>query len=239
MQAVAYMRVSTEGQRASGLGLEAQREAIYRYSRSLGIHPSSETIVSYIDRISGRAEKRKVLSQALDHARLLRVPLIFAKVDRLTRRARLLHELLDSGVELHFCDAPQASGPQGRFMLHTMANVAELEAAMISQRTKDALAAYKARGGTLGGLRAHDAASAAEAHKRLAHASQQATEARLKAADAFASRVMPQIAYARSLGASTLSQIADALNNRRIPTSRGKAWDAEAVRRVIKRVEGA
>jgi DNA invertase Pin-like site-specific DNA recombinase len=86
-------------------------------------------------------------------ARLHRVPIIVAKVDRLTRSVAFLSRLLEAGVDVRFADLPQIEGPTGRFMLQQMASVAELEAGLISSRTKAALAAAKARGVKLGGNR--------------------------------------------------------------------------------------
>ncbi len=86
-------------------------------------------------------------------ARLHRVPLVVAKVDRLTRSLAFLTRLIEAGVDVRFCDMPKIEGPAGRFMLQQMASVAELEAGMTSKRTKDALAAAKARGVKLGGVR--------------------------------------------------------------------------------------
>ena len=146
MKTVCYYRVSTSRQGASGLGLAAQREAVAQH---LG-HGATIT-AEYTETESGRRDDRPELRKALDHARRSGAVLCVAKLDRLARSARFLLEILDSGVEVRFCDMPQLSGPQGRFMLASMANVAELEAGLISQRTKDALAACKAKGVKLGG----------------------------------------------------------------------------------------
>jgi DNA invertase Pin-like site-specific DNA recombinase len=102
---------------------------------------------------SGRTSDRPKLDAALKAARIRRCPVIVAKVDRLTRSVGFLHRLLDANVDVRFADLPQIEGATGRFMLTQMAAVAELEAGMISARTKAALAAAKARGKKLGGDR--------------------------------------------------------------------------------------
>ena len=147
---VCYYRVSTAKQGASGLGLDAQRAAVRTY-----LNGGKWQIVSEHTEVeSGRVSDRPALAEALAAARLHCVPLVVAKVDRLTRSLGFLTRLLEAGVDVRFCDLPQIEGlPTGRFMLQQMASVAELEAGMISARTKAALQAAKARGKVLGGNR--------------------------------------------------------------------------------------
>ncbi len=135
---IAYLRVSTRQQAVSGLGLEAQRHAITAYLNGgdwtlLGEHVEVE---------SGKQNERPALHAALQQCRLTGASLMIAKLDRLSRRVSFLSALMDSGAEFVAVDNPHAS----RFTLHILAAVAEQEAAMISQRTKAALAAAKARG---------------------------------------------------------------------------------------------
>jgi DNA invertase Pin-like site-specific DNA recombinase len=103
---------------------------------------------------SGRNSERPALAKALAAARVRQVPIVVAKVDRLTRSVGFLSMLLDAGADVRFADLPQIEGTAGRFMLKQMALVAELEAGFISDRTKAALAAAKRRGKKLGGFRA-------------------------------------------------------------------------------------
>src|SRR4029453_5634362 len=103
---------------------------------------------------------RPELDRALHMARVHRVPLIVAKVDRLARSKGFLDAILESGGGVRFCDLPKIEGPTGRFILQQMAAVAELEAGLISARTKDALRAAKERGGKLGGHRGGTAGGA-------------------------------------------------------------------------------
>src|ERR1700758_2719915 len=145
---VAYYRVSTAKQGHSGLGLQAQREAVVRYLNGDG----SQVIAEFTEVESGKRSDRPQLEKALTAARLHRCSLVVAKVDRLTRSVSFLSRLLEAGVDVRFADLPAIEGPTGRFMLQQMAAVAELEAGLISSRTKAALAAAKARGKRLGGF---------------------------------------------------------------------------------------
>lgn len=139
---ISYLRVSTDRQGASGLGLSAQRQAVENY-----LNGGRWTLVKeFVEIESGRSAERPQLQRALNLCRVRRVPLVVAKVDRLTRSLSFLSRLLDAGVDVRFCDLPQIEGPTGKFMLQRMAAVAELEAGLISKRTRDALAAAKARG---------------------------------------------------------------------------------------------
>jgi DNA invertase Pin-like site-specific DNA recombinase len=146
---IAYYRVSTSRQGKSGLGIEAQRAAVENYLNG----GSWKIIGEFTEVESGRQSDRPELDKALAAARVRRVPLVVAKVDRLTRSVAFLSRLLEAGVDVRFADLPAIEGPTGRFMLQQMAAVAELEAGMISSRTKAALAAAKARGKKLGGNR--------------------------------------------------------------------------------------
>ena len=142
--------------------------------------------------------------------------LIVAKLDRLSQRGFLL-KLIDSGVEVLFADLPELNGAMGKFMLITMANVAELEAGLISERTKAALKAAKARGVRLG---RHGAEVLAPKFKE---------EARQRA-----KQLEPVITELRGEGLS-LAKIAAELNRRKVPTPRGGRWDHSSVRNVLNR----
>jgi DNA invertase Pin-like site-specific DNA recombinase len=139
---VAYYRVSTPRQGQSGLGLEAQEASVTDYSRRGG----HRILASYREVESGKRADRPELIKALAHAKRARAILIIAKLDRLARNVAFLANLLESGAEFLACDNPTAN----RLTIHILAAVAEDEARRISERTKAALAAYKARGGQLG-----------------------------------------------------------------------------------------
>jgi DNA invertase Pin-like site-specific DNA recombinase len=140
------LRVSTDKQGRSGLGLEAQRAAVESYLNGAGGHSPPNT-----PKQSGKRSDRPKLAKALAHAKAIGATVVFAKLDRLTRNVDLLRSLVASDVDLTFCDLPHVPpGAMGRFLLTQMASVAELEAGLISERTKAALAAAKARGVKLG-----------------------------------------------------------------------------------------
>ena len=142
---IAYYRVSTGKQGASGLGLEAQRKAVNDY-----LNGGRWTLVAELTEIeSGKLSERPQLAQALALCRVHRAKLIVAKLDRLARNVGFLTTLMNDGVEFTCCDMPQAN----KLTIHILAAVAEAEAEAISQRTKAALQAARARGVALGGLR--------------------------------------------------------------------------------------
>jgi DNA invertase Pin-like site-specific DNA recombinase len=130
---VSYLRVSTDKQGRSGLGLEAQREAVARYLNG----GSWKLVAEYVETESGKRSDRPKLAAALGHAKAIGATVVFAKLDRLTRNVDLLRTLVSSDVDLVFCDLPHVpTGAMGRFLLTQMASLAELEAGLISERTK-------------------------------------------------------------------------------------------------------
>jgi DNA invertase Pin-like site-specific DNA recombinase len=217
---IAYYRVSTAKQGASGLGLEAQREAVTRF-----LNGGDWSIVAeYTEIESGRKSDRPELEQALAAARLHRAPLVVAKLDRLTRSVAFLSRLLEAGVDVRFCDLPQIEGPQGRFLLNSMVAVAELEAGLISQRTKVALAAAKRRGRKLGGDRGQRPTRAIR---------QRAREAVMEKIAARATDLKPTLVALKGQGLS-LRGMARELTTRGIPTARGiGSWSAVQVQRAL------
>jgi DNA invertase Pin-like site-specific DNA recombinase len=147
---IAYYRVSTARQGASGLGLEGQGAAVTAYARAGG----ATLLRAYTEVETGKRSDRPELGKALADSKRSRGRLVIAKLDRLARNARFLLTLIESGVDVAFCDLPSVpAGAVGKFLLTQMAAVAELEAGLISERTKAALTAYKARGGLLGAAR--------------------------------------------------------------------------------------
>ena len=218
---VSYLRVSTARQGTSGLGLEAQREAVGRYIFSNSGRLDSEFLEIETGKGSNALQKRPQLLAALEHARRQKATLVVAKLDRLTRSARLLLELLErsGGVDIAFCDLPQIPpGPVGRFMITQLAAVAEFEAGMISERTKVALAAAKARGTKLG---VNGAVLAAQ---------------RKQEAAAHALSLASNIGDAYRAGHTTLRAIAGYLRDQGIPTRDGGDWHPATVQRLIRRL---
>ena len=137
---VAYLRQSTMKQAISGLGVEAQREIIEKF---LG---DKKPIAEFVETESGKRTDRPKLAEALELCRKTKSTLIVAKLDRLSRNVAFTSKLLESDVEIKFCDFPEAN----RLILHIIASIAEYEAGLISQRTKQSLKAKKARGVRLG-----------------------------------------------------------------------------------------
>ena len=220
---VAYYRVSTGRQGKSGLGLEAQREAVKVY-----LNGGDWTIVGeYTEVESGKNADRPALEKALAAARMHRASLVVSKVDRLTRSVAFLSRLLEAGVDVRFADLPQIEGATGRFLLQQMVAVAGLEAGMISARTKAALAAAKKRGAKLGGNRG---VTPTAKMRKLSTAALQ------KRADERAADIAPAIKALQEAGKTSLRAIADGLNAQNIPTSRGNGdWTAPQVMRVLER----
>lgn len=137
---VAYLRQSTTKQEMSGLGVEAQREIIQNYLKGRKI------ISEYIETESGRKSNRPKLTEALELCKKTKSILIVAKLDRLSRNVAFTSKLLESDVEIVFCDFPEAN----KLILHIISSIAEYETGLISQRTKQSLKAKKARGYKLG-----------------------------------------------------------------------------------------
>ena len=137
---IAYLRQSTMKQQISGLGVEAQREIIHNHVKNQPI------LAEYIETESGKKSNRPQLLAALAMCRKTNSILIVAKLDRLSRNVAFTSKLLESDVEIVFCDFPQAN----RLILHIISSIAEYEAGLISQRTKQSLQAKKVRGVQLG-----------------------------------------------------------------------------------------
>jgi DNA invertase Pin-like site-specific DNA recombinase len=217
---VAYYRVSTGKQGKSGLGIEAQRAAVERYLNG----GNWKIIAEFTEVESGKRSDRPQLTKALAAARARRVPLVVAKVDRLTRSVSFLSQLLDAGVDVRFADLPQIEGAMGKFMLQQMVAIAELEAGLISARTKAALAEAKKRGVVLGGY--HGRKFTARDLKAAAAVRQE--QAAQRAAD-----VMPIVKELQAAGFESLRAIAEGLDERGIPAARGGKWSATQVMRLL------
>ncbi len=218
---ISYLRVSTARQGASGLGLEAQREAVSRY-----LNGGSWTLVQEIVEVeSGKRNDRPQIAEALRLCRLHKATLVIAKLDRLARNVHFISSLMESGVDFVACDFPEAN----RLTVHILAAVAEHEAAMISTRTKAALGAAKARGATLGGLRGDAGRMASMGAK----GTRQSAAVRQESAAKRREDLLPVVAGLRASGATTLHAIAEGLNRAGLTAARGGQWTATQVMRVI------
>jgi DNA invertase Pin-like site-specific DNA recombinase len=220
---IAYYRVSTKQQGESGLGLEAQVSACNQYRAGQGV----ELVRAYQEVESGKRSDRPELAKALAHAKRAGATLVIAKLDRLARNVLFTARLMESGVDFIACDNPHAN----KLTIHILAAVAEDEARRISQRTKDALAAYKARGGKLGAAREGAKRLTPELGAKGCRAS--AKVRREKAAEAY-SDLAPIVRQLRAEGLS-LRAIADRLTEDGHATRRGRPWNAMQVHRLLSR----
>jgi DNA invertase Pin-like site-specific DNA recombinase len=222
---VSYLRVSTARQGQSGLGLEAQRASVADFLNG----GQWKVIKEFVEVESGSHNDRPELAKAMALCRLRGATLVIAKIDRLSRDAHFLLGLQKAGVKFVAADMPEAN----EMVVGIMAVVAQAERKMISQRTKAALAAAKARGVKLGGVR-HRSDGTVVTVSAEASAAGRATKT--AQALARASDVQPIIADIQASGAKSLREIAAELNARGIPTARGGQWSAVQVHRVMARL---
>jgi DNA invertase Pin-like site-specific DNA recombinase len=219
-RAVAYYRVSTAKQGRSGLGLDAQRKAVADFLAAGAWHLAEE----FVEVESGKLDRRPQLEAALAHCELTGATLIVAKLDRLSRNVAFLATLQDSDARFIAVDLPEAN----ELTIHIMAAVAQAERKAISRRTREALAAAKARGTKLGGLRGDPA--------NLRLGPKVSAERRSATALNRAQKVCRKIDQLRQGGTTSLRRIADALNQAGIHAPRGGTWSASQVRAVMFRV---
>lgn len=213
--AVAYLRVSTARQGRSGLGLEAQRAAIRQFANDNGFDIEAEHIEVESGKGHDALDRRPQLKGALADAKSRKCPVLVAKLCRLGRDVHFISGLMVNKVPFVVAELGPDVDP---FMLHVYAALSEKERENISQRTKAALQAAKARGTALGRTGVDRARENREA------------------ADAFAKEVSPVIAEVRGQGITSVRKIADALNDRGITTPRGGRWHATSVQRLLERL---
>ncbi|SEI04378.1 Site-specific DNA recombinase [Methylobacterium sp. 275MFSha3.1] len=217
---ISYLRVSTDRQGKSGLGLEAQRTAVQAFAQANGYGIVAEYVEVETGKGSDALSRRPQLAAALAAARKAKCAVVVAKLDRLSRDVAFIAGLMAQRVPFVVAELGEDADP---FMLHLYAALAEKERAMIAARTKAALAAKRAQGVQLGN------------RTNLPVASRAGGESTARAADAFAANVLPVIASIRAAGATSLRAIAAELNARRIETARGGTWSAAQVQRVLER----
>jgi DNA invertase Pin-like site-specific DNA recombinase len=216
-KAVAYYRVSTKQQGRSGLGLEAQQQSVSELVQREGM----ELVATYTEVETGTGKRqRPQIQAAIESCREHGATLLIAKLDRLARNVHFLTGLMESGVRFRACDMPEADS----FTVHILAAVAQREAELISERTRSALAAAKARGRRLGnpqgfanGVQAKGVAARQERAQRH-----------------YEGLVLDHICTLREAGRS-YRQIADRLNGLGERTRHGKLWNPAQVRRVYAR----
>ena len=204
---IAYYRVSTDKQGKSQLGLEAQKAAVRVYLTSRGV---DAPLYEFTEVESGKKKNRPELTAALWQCKRQKATLVIAKLDRLARNVHFVSGLMESGVDFIACDNPHAN----RLMVHMLAAFAEHERDLISQRTKEGLAAAKAQGvklGTTGKERAAENKSASRAHAQL---------------------IAPLIEEIPYVERDTVTKLAEALNRYGVPTMRGGRWSRRQVYRL-------
>ncbi|WP_441256756.1 recombinase family protein [Bradyrhizobium sp. 482_C4_N1_1] len=216
---ITYIRVSTSGQGRSGLGIEAQRQALAHFATAEGFQVAREFVEVETGKGADALDRRPQLKAALAAARKLRCHVGVAKLDRLSRDVHFISGLMAHKVPFLVAELGPDVDP---FVLHLFAALAEKERALISTRTRQALTAAKARGVTLGNPKLHAARRSA-------------VEAVKAEANKYAANVLPIIREAQKAGATSLRAIADALNARGIATPRGGQWHATSVKNLLER----
>jgi DNA invertase Pin-like site-specific DNA recombinase len=224
-QMIAYLRVSTQRQGRSGLGIEAQRAAIAQFAALNGVEIVEECVEVETGKGADAIERRPVLAGALERARRHKIGVLVAKLDRLSRDVAFIAGLMAKAVPFYVAELGLDVDP---FMLHIFAAVAQRERAMISQRTKAALEAAKARGTTRTG------APFTIGNPKIGEARTAAAAAIQNKADRFAANVAPLIEPLRKQGMS-LAAIAGALEARGVKSARGQRWHAAQVADVLRR----
>jgi len=223
-QAIAYIRVSTQKQGRSGLGIEAQHESIARFAEAEGYTIVDEIVEVETGKGTDALDRRPHLAAALAAARRAKCPVIVAKLDRLSRDVAFISGLMAQRVPFIVAELGVDADP---FMLHLYAALAEKERSLISQRTRAALAAKKTAGARLGNP------------TNLSKASARGAVANAVQADRHAVNIAPIVREIQAAGGKTLRGIADALNARGIRTARGGSWHASTVRNLLARHEPA
>ena len=220
-RAVAYYRVSTMQQHRSGLGIEAQREAIVRFAEAEDIAIIAEYVEVETGKGADALDRRPQLAAALAAAKTVKCPVIVSKLDRLSRDVAFIAGLMAQRVSFVVAELGADADP---FMLHVYAALAEKERRLISERTRIALASKKAKGATLGNP------------TNLPEAGGLGRAAQQNDADRFAENIIPIIRSIRSAGPIGMVSIAKVLNDRGIRTARGARWHPSSVRNVIERI---
>jgi DNA invertase Pin-like site-specific DNA recombinase len=217
---VAYYRVSTDRQRRSGLGIDAQRAAVARFAGAEGISIVAEFTEAETGKGSDALDRRPQLSGALAAARAKRCAVLVSKLDRLSRDVAFISGLMAQRVPFVVAELGADADP---FTLHLYAALAEKERRLIAERTRAALAAKKAAGAALGNPRNLDEAGALGRRVLTVQA------------DQFAANVLPIVLELRASGARGYGSIASVLNQRGIRTARGGRWHVSTVRNLLAR----
>jgi DNA invertase Pin-like site-specific DNA recombinase len=221
-RAVAYLRVSTQQQQRSGLGIEAQRAAIERFAAAESLLISAEYSEFETGKGADALDRRPQLAAALAAARKAKCSIVVSKLDRLSRDVAFVSGLMAQRVPFIVAELGRDADP---FMLHLYAALAEKERRLISERTSAALQAKKGSGAKLGNP------------TNLYVAGSIGRAAQMQAADEFAANLMPAIQAIRTAGAITLCDIASALNACGVRPARASEWHRSSVRNLLARIE--
>jgi DNA invertase Pin-like site-specific DNA recombinase len=219
-RAVAYLRVSTQRQQRSGLGIEAQRAAIARFAEAEGITIISEYVEAETAAGSDALDRRPQLAAALAAAKSAKCSVLVSKLDRLSRDVAFVASLMAQRVPFIVAELGRDADP---FTLHLYAALAEKERRLISERTKAALAAKKAGGARLGNP------------SNIAQAGELGRSVQTATADEFVAGLVPIIQAIRGTGAVTLRDMTEALNRRGIRSARGGKWHVSSVKNLLAR----
>jgi DNA invertase Pin-like site-specific DNA recombinase len=219
-QAIAYLRVSTQRQHRSGLGIDAQRSAIDHFAARECLTVAAEFVEAETGKGADALDRRPQLAAALAAAKATKCSVVVAKLDRLSRDVAFVAGLMAQRVPFIVAELGRDADP---FMLHLYAALAEKERRLISERTKAALAAKKAAGAALGNC------------VNLAEAGSLGRVTLIESADDFAQSLTPALRAIRSEGATTLRSIAQALNRRAIKSPRGGTWYPSSVANLLSR----
>lgn len=224
---IAYFRVSTARQGRSGLGLEAQRDAVMTYIKSTG----GRLLAEFTEVESGKRNDRPELRRALVRAKVSGARLIIAKMDRLSRNAAFLLQLRDSGVRFIAADLPNAD----ETVVGIMAVIAQREREMIAQRTKAALAVARRRLAKEG-LRLGNP-NGAQALRKAGKGNIAAIKAARAAAERRAEEMRETLDDVLAAGPLSHAAVAEELNRREIEAPRGGPWYAMGVARLRRRLQ--
>ena len=220
--AVAYLRVSTQRQQRSGLGLEAQRATIARFAQAEGLVLIGEYVEAETGKGADALDRRPKLAAALTAAKTAKCSVLVSKLDRLSRDVAFVSGLMAQRVPFIVAELGRDADP---FMLHLYAALAEKERRLISERTRAALAAKRANGARLGNRR------------NASHAAAIGRQAQAVAAEEFVDRILPIVNAIRGAGATTLREVCEALNERGIRSARGGKWHVSSVMNLLARAQ--
>ena len=221
-RAIAYLRVSTQRQQRSSLGIEAQRAAIERFAATERLTIVSEYVEAETGKGADALDRRPQLAAALAAARAAKSFVLVSKLDRLSRDVAFVAGLMAQRVPFVVAELGRDADP---FMLHLFAALAEKERGLISERTRAALQAKKAAGAKLGN------------RTNLIEAGSTGRTVQVRKADEFLAGILPALEAVRKSGATSLAEIASALNARNVRAAGGGVWHRSSVRNLLARAQ--